>query len=79
MSARLVVAKLGQEAARELFANILKADYPVGAAVSWVRQKLNVGTVVQHGYDDRIEVTNSSTGRTYWIAGAEIVAAEFAP
>lgn len=54
---------------------ILRKDYPPGRALSWKRNGLHHGTVVQNGYGDRIKVRNSRTNQELWIYAYCIVEA----
>lgn len=73
MSKKLKRAMAAVDAAQAALAKTLKEEYPIGAAISWVKEdqigrEFNCsGTVIEHGYGDRIRVENRRTGTEYWI------------
>lgn len=63
--------------ARDRYWATVKAAYPVGAEISWVRnERLQHGRVLQQSYSDRLQVRNSRTLGVMWITGSDALAAE---
>lgn len=45
-----------------------KTAYPEGSAISWmIGGRIHHGTVLRHGYSDRVEVRNDRTLAVRWI------------
>lgn len=76
MSVRLAKAAATVREAEAALEKTLRADYPKGALVSWLRNdRLFTGTIVEFGYGARVLVRNERTTRPYWIYASDIVAA----
>lgn len=77
MSVRYHAAAARLRALENEIEQILRDDYPVGAAIQWLSPqgggKLCTGRVERHAMGaQRIKVVNDSTGRAYWIHGWRI-------
>lgn len=59
--------------AEENIALCLKRNWPVGQPIRWEHGgHVQQGTVTRHA-DRRVEVNNTSTGKTYWVDAFHIV------
>lgn len=72
MSKRLRDALVAVHAAQRTADRVLIEDYPVGAEIRWqmgadCTSPIYTGTVLMHGYSDRVQVRNDRTQREYWI------------
>lgn len=69
--AAVVAAKRAVSAAQINFNRVVKENFPIGAPVAWriggCSSPLRTGYVVDHGYQDRLKVTNRDTGKSRWI------------
>jgi hypothetical protein len=77
MSGPLIVAYHTLKAAREHLDDTMRAEYPIGAPVAWLRRLGNIqrGAVVAHGMNGRVRVMNAKTGAAMWIKAYDIIAA----
>lgn len=76
MTQLLLDAQRNVERAEEQFFAVLRQQYPVGATARWSRgDRLMLGTVVSHGYRDRLRVRNGLTDKEIWIRADDLLAA----
>lgn len=75
MTQRLQDALGDVRSARAFVRQVLLEDYPAGSDIAWAYHgKVRQGIVIQHTpYNERIEVLNAATGKSYWIAATVIV------
>ena len=73
-TAELVGAYAAQIGAEKRLENALKVACPIGSNIVWEwSDRCYSGPVLRHGYGDRIEVRNATTGRTRWITSWNIL------
>lgn len=74
MSKRVKEALADRAAAENALSEVIKAEYPIGSPIAWeMSGDVRLGTVVRHGYGDRINVKNQQSGKTYWIYAYRII------
>lgn len=56
--------------------NAFKSNWPAGSAIAWKKAgALQRGTVVRHGYLEKVMVRNDRTGAELWIHAYDVEAA----
>jgi hypothetical protein len=67
MSKALAVALSRRHEAEVEVERILRRDYPPGTPVSWKKNGIHEGVVLDKASGDRIKVKNERTNREFWI------------
>lgn len=75
MSKALAKALDRRSKANDNITRVLKRDYPVRRKVTWRKNGLHSGHVLDHDYGDRIKVANKRTKNAVWISAYDIVEA----
>lgn len=77
MSEKLRAAHAAVSAARKKLTDVLAADYPTGASVSWrpSNGRIQQGKVLRHNLTDKLQVQNGTTHKIYWICVFDILQA----
>lgn len=75
MSKALVVALERRREAEDRVEHVLRRDYPPGTPVSWKKNGIHEGIVLDKASGDRVKVKNERTNREFWIYAYCIVEA----